>query len=304
VRRLLRLGVVLAVLGAAGVLAGCSGGAESSVTDGEPISFEQLSEAAASSADVNTGVFAFSFEASMQGTEETFAFRGEGAFDAAAEQARFSFDLASLAKLLGEFFGGYPVSGWPDFDDPSAWRLEAIQDGNSSYVRFPALASELPAGKSWVRAETASELKVQGLDFTQFKQFGREDRRKLLDHLRAASGEIETVGMEELRGVSTTHYRATVDLAEYAKLAPPSERSDSGSFLGDTLPAGGAEAPVDFWLDEEGLVRKLEMSFAATQPGTTEETTASLTFELWGYGEPVEVELPPPAQVVDASALD
>lgn len=287
----------------AAALAGCGGGTGTSVS-AEPIGFEELSQAAATSADATTGRFAFSVEASMPGAADTFMLGGEGAFDATADRARFSFDLGSLAKLLGEFFGGIPASDWPDFDDRSAWRLEGIQDGDVSYVRLPALTSDLPAGKSWVRADTASELETRGLDLGEFKQFGGEDRRKLLDYLRAAAGKIETVGTEELRGASATHYRATVDLAEYRKLVPPSERDEPGSFLADTVPADAAEVPVDFWLDDEGLVRKLEMSFTATQPGASEASTASLMFELWDYGEAVDIELPPPAQVVDAAVLD
>ena len=301
--RLLRLAALAGSLAALAAAAGCGGGSGTAVT-GEPLDLAQLSQAATTSADATSGRFAFRFEASLPETDEPFAFGGEGAFDAAAGRGRFSFDFSSLAKLLGkEFFGGIPVSGWPDFDEPGAWQLEAIQDRDVSYVRFPALSSQLPAGKSWVRADAASKVKAQGLDLTQFKQFDREDRAKMLDYLRAASGEIETVGTEELRGTPTTHYRATVDLAKHAALAPLSERDGPGSFLGDTLPADGAEAPVDFWLDEQGLIRKLEMSFAATQPGTTDEATGSVTFELWDYGEPVAIELPPADEVVDESAL-
>lgn len=298
--RLLRLAALAGLLAALAAAAGCGGGSGTSVT-GEPISLVQLSRAATTSADAPSGRFAFSFEASMPGSDETFAFAGEGAFDAAGKRAQLSFDLASLAKLLGkEFFGGIPVSGWPYFDDPSAWQLEAVQDGDVSYVRLPALSSQLPAGKSWVRADAASKVKAQGLDLTQFKQFDGEDRHKMLDYLRAAAGEIETVGVEEVRGDSTTHYRATIDLAKYAMLTPPSER---GALLGDVLPADGAELPVDLWLDEQGLVRKLAMSLTATPPGATEESTASMTFELWDFGEAVAIELPPADEVVDESAF-
>ena len=45
------------------------------------------------------------------------------------------------------------------------------------------------------------------------------------------------------------------------------------------------------------------MSFTATGPGTTEEGAGSVTFELWDYGEAVEIELPQADDVVDESAL-
>jgi hypothetical protein len=297
VARLLRFAALAGSFAALAVAAGCGGGSGTSAA-GESIGLAQLSRAAATSADASSGRFAFSFEASMPDSDEAFAFAGEGAFDAASRRGSFSFDFSSIAKLLGKgFFGGIPVSGWPDFDEPGAWQLEAIQDGDVSYVRFPALDSQLPAGKSWVRADAASTVKAQGLDLTPFKQFDGEDRAEMLDYLRAAAGEIETVGTEELRGTSTTHYRATVDLEKYASLARPSERDDPDSFLGKALPTDGADIPVDVWLDGQGFVRKLEMTL------TADEGTASMDFELWDYGQAVAIELPPADEVIDESAL-
>lgn len=67
--------------------------------------------------------------------------------------------------------------------------------------------------------------------------------------------------------------------------------------------SGLGEIPVDVWLDESGLVRKLTMAFSSTQPGTSGSSDASMTFEIYDYGEDVAIELPPASQVVDASAV-
>jgi len=127
-------------------------------------------------------------------------------------------------------------------------------------------------------------------------------RREILDYLRAVSGAIETDGTEELRGVETTHYYAIVDLLRYEKIAPPAEREKVRALLGEVVDAGLGEIPMDVWVDELGLVRKLTMAFSATQPGTEEQATASMSFKLYDYGKDVEIELPPAAEVVDASA--
>jgi hypothetical protein len=295
----LRLSATLAVLGVGVVLAGCGGGGETTVS-GEPISLEQLSRAATSSAEAESGRFAFSLEMSMPGTDKPFAFAGEGAFDASANRAQLSFDFSSFAELLGGLFSGFAGQGAqaPDFGDPSAWRIEAVQDGEVVYMRFPAMSSELPEGKSWVRMAVGETAEMQGFDFSQLEEFTKNDPRKALGFLRAASDRIETVGTEELRGAPTTHYRATVDLAEYEKLVPASEREKLGSMTGDLVEQSGLdEVPVDIWLDEDGLVRRLAMSFSAAQPGTTEKVDGSMTFELWDYGKTIDIDLPPPAQV-------
>jgi hypothetical protein len=306
VMRFLRLSAALVVLGVVSVLAGCGGGGGTTVS-GEPISLEQLSRAATSSAEAESGRFAFSLEMSMPGTDKPFAFTGEGAFDAGPNRAQLSFDFSSFAELLGGLFSGFagPGAQAPDFGDPSAWRIEAVQDDEVVYMRFPAMSSELPEGKSWVRVAAGETAEMHGFDFSQLEDFTKNDPREALGFLRAASERIETVGTEELRGATTTHYRATVNLAEYEKLVPASEREELGSMTNDLLEQSGLdELPVDLWLDEDGFVRQLVMSFSAKQPGTTEPVDGSMKFELWDYGKAVDIDLPPASQVVDAASLD
>jgi hypothetical protein len=143
------------------VAVGCGGGGGTGVT-AAPISVRELAKSAATSADARSGRFSVSFEASSPDTNETFVFGGEGAFDEATKQARFSFDLGSLAKLMSGIFGNLPRENGPDFDDPSQWQLDVIQDGDVAFMRFPAADGRLPNGKSWVRLSGATSPSVQG----------------------------------------------------------------------------------------------------------------------------------------------
>jgi len=283
---------------------GCGGSGGNSAVAGEPIGFQELTRSASTSADATSGRFAFDMTMSFPGADEPFAFSGEGACDARSGRASFSMDMSSLASLLGGLFAGMAgpnAEGAPDFDDPSAWKIEAVQDGTVSYVRFPALDQQLPAGKSWIRSDsrTADD---QGFDVSQFDQFTTNDPRELLAFLQGVSGEIETVGSEALRGAQTTHYRATIDPREYAKLVSPDKQQELESLV-EQMAAQAGEIPVDVWLDESGLVRKLTMAFSATQPGTSEHSDVSMTFELYDYGDRVDIDLPPESEVIDASAV-
>jgi hypothetical protein len=225
------------------------------------------------------------------GATEPFELAGEGAFDAASERAALSFDFSSFARLLGGLFEGVGTSDLPDFDS-DAWTIDAVQDGTVMYLHFPAVTSELPAGKSWVRIDARTAGAAQGFDFLQLEQFTNNDPRKVLDLLRAASGEIETVGTETLRGAETTHYRAILDLRRYA------ERAGLHSLPEQLVQQSEvAELPVDVWLDQFGLIRKLEMSV------TADSGDAVMRFELWDYGKDVAIDLPPAADVVDAADL-
>lgn len=299
-------GALLAAF-AALLAAGCGGGNSSSGVSAAPISFEQLSRSATTSADAKSGRFSFDMSMTFPGTDEPFALSGEGAFDEASGRAAFAVDMSSLAKLLGGFVAGLAgpnAKDLPDFDDPAGWRIEVVQDGEVGYVRFPALDDQLPEGKSWIRANEADASAQSGFDFGEFEQFAKSDPRELLDSLRAVTSDIDTIGSEQLRGVETTHYRAVIDPAELGKLAPGGQQQTSQSLVDQiTAQSGLGPIPVDVWIDASGLVRKLSMSFAATEPGTSQSSEVSMAFEIWDYGESVAIELPPASEVADASAV-
>ena len=51
--------------------------------------------------------------------------------------------------------------------------------------------------------------------------------------------------------------------------------------------------PLDIWVDAEQRVRKLSIDLDAKQPGSDESLKASLVVELYDYGKPLDLELPP-----------
>jgi hypothetical protein len=299
------LAVASTLVLAIGLASGCGGGGGSTTAvTGGTIGFEQLASAADESANAASGRFAFELAASFPGGDEPFSFAGEGAFDAESDRASIEVDLSSLAAILAGFVAGLGAptneADLPDFDDPDAWLIQAIQDGDVSYVRFPAFDDQLPDGKTWIRSNGGAN--VGGLDVDQFTS---ADPRTMLEFLRGVSGEIETVGVEELRGVPVTHYRALIDPLEYEQNVPAEKREELKELAEQfSAQTGLTTIPVDVWLDANGLVRKLAFDFAGTDPSTAKETSASLSFEIWDFGEDVEISLPPASAVVDESELD
>jgi hypothetical protein len=300
---------LLAAVGVVAVVAGC-GGAGTSVS-AETLTPEALQQAAAASLEQKSSRFALDFDLAFPGMPGSFAFAGEGAFDPESERATMTIDLSSLAGLMGGLMGGLggqPDPGAPDFDDPEGWKIDAIVDGKVVYLRFPAMASELPEGKSWVRMDTTASGADQAFGgLSGFEDFASQDPRELLELLEKVSGEIETVGAEDVRGTPTTHYRATIDLRDLGKLAPSAGDEDEqfGAMFDQLFEqAGLGEMPFDVWLDEEGLVRKVQASFSMAPPGEDGSLEASMGFELYDYGVAVDVTPPPAAEVVDASELE
>jgi len=299
----LGLAVLLAVLTVAA--AGCSG---SDATQGVHATFsaEQLASSAETSAAATSGRFSFELATTLVGADQPFVLSGGGAFDSASKRASLAFDMSSFAKLLGGFFAGLAgpnAKGLPDFDDPDGWKVQVIQDGGVSYVRLPALDAELPKGKTWIRGDGHAAI-AGGFDVHDLERLTAGDPRTVLDALRAVTGEVETLGTERLRGAETTHYHAVVDPAALAARVTRNDGHGPGTlFDGLTAQSGLGDVPVDVWLDARGLVRKLVLAFSATDPSTGQPNTASMAFELWDYGRPVAVELPPASKVVDASSL-
>lgn len=287
------------------VAVGCGGGASSGIDPtAAPISFEQLAASASTSAEATSGRFSFDMSFTFAGADEPLALSGEGAFDTPSERASFSVDMSSLAKLLGGFVAGFPgadKSDLPDFDDPAGWKVEIVQDGDVGYLRLPAIDGQLPEGKTWVRS-TAGDVEAAGFDFKELDAFTRNDPRDVLGALRGLSGGVETAGSEELRGVETTHYRALLDPAELVREATATN-ADAASVLVRLSQTGVAEVPLDVWVDGDGLVRKLALDVDVPEATSGQEGSVSLAFELWDYGEAVEIDLPPAAQVADASAI-
>lgn len=302
--KVMRAGLVLVLLvGCLALVAvGCGDSESAPVVSGQPIALEELSRSASASAEATSGRFAFDMEMAFPGADESLSFSGEGAFDKASERASFAVDMSAFAELLGGFFAAFAgpnADDAPDFDDPSAWQIEVVQDGPTSYVRFPAVSEKLPEGKTWIRSD-GQGVKAGGFEFSQVEEFAASDPRDFLEMLEAVGSEIETIGVEELRGAETTHYRATIDPAEYAKTASLEERAKLGP-LADSIQAGVEVMPVDIWLDADGLVRKVAVEISAEEHGQV--GSAFMSFELWDYGEDVEIGLPPVDEVVDASVV-
>lgn len=294
----------LAALTALALLAAGCGGA--SATAPAPALTDLTSVASASSRTESA-----SFELTLASSfgEQDLTIGASGAFDSAEDRARLTFDMSALAELLGGFgaaFGAQP-GDLEGFDDPEKWQLEALQDGRIVYLRFPLIASELPEGKEWIKVDVDALAQMKGveLDLEQLGSFGATDPLSILEALEAVSGPLETVGREEIRGTETTHYRTTLDPAKIAAQAEAAGATEDvlGSFKDALAQVNLASVPLDVWVDDAGLLRRMEIDASMTQEGLGGETSMRLTFDLFDYGAEVDVEPPPADLVVDAATL-
>jgi len=277
--------------------AGCGG---SAVGVPELTSFGTVAQ---KSSAADSAKFDMKIELTMPGTDKALSLGVDGGFDTPAQRSHVTADLSSLAELFKSFgssFGG-TVKG--DLGSPEDWKLEAIQDGDTVYVRFPLMAKDLPGGKTWIKGDAKDLARANGGQMSQLGSFAGTDARDVFGLLKAVSGSIESVGSEEIRGVETSHYRATIDFAKLEQLVPKEQRQSLGGLDQSAKQAGLTELPLDVWIDADQRVRKLSIDLDAKQPGADASVKASLVVELYDYGTPLDVELPPADQVVDAATL-
>lgn len=133
----------------------------------------------------------------------------------------------------------------------------------------------------------------------------------ILALLAAATGDVETVGGEDVRGEPATHLRARIDLATAREQSPEDHRA----MIDDLAGEGDAqvdEVPVDVWVGEDGLIRRFAVEIERDVPVSTDSPggpplpsdaaggVRSLAYEAFDYGEPVEIETPAADDVIDA----
>jgi hypothetical protein len=179
--------------------------------------------------------------------------------------------------------------------------VEAVFDGPTVYEKLPAaLAQSLPgaaAKKPWLKIDAEAAGQSMGVTGLGSAQSG--DPSQTLDFLRGA-GDLRRVGSEDVRGTPTTHYHVVLDLQKAAGQSPQSKPAiDSVTKL-----LGSSTLPADVWIDGQERLRRMQYTTDLSKSGAASSAPgapSSLTFtlELFDFGVPVQVAVPPPDQVAD-----
>lgn len=259
---------------AVALLAGCGEGNDEQQVQVEA-SPEFLAASAARTAESSTGRFEMRMQQEVEvgGTTTFTEVTGEGSYDADAD--RLSMEMHTRAE--GEQVPGGEAEGEGD----------SVQDGYVLYFRgFPFTVS--PEGEQapgvepdeWVTFELPDEA-------TQVRESldpgsgaipsPQEELERLLDGV----GEVEEVGTEDVRGLTTTHLSATYQLPEEAVEA-----------LQELVPddVDVSDQPVDVWIDGDGIVRRLESGIEVSGGGVS--MRMSNTQEYFDLGAEVDIEVP------------
>jgi hypothetical protein len=214
---------------------------------------------------------------------------GSGSFD-----TRDHAGSMSLAMNLGENSQAIQALG------SNALRIDEILDGTSIYMRLPpSIATRFGAGKQWLKVNLGGASGLSPLGSNP----ASSDPSQMLQYLRAASDSVVAAGRERIDGISTTHYRAALDLARVPDTVPASDRAAAQQAL-SALTKGLqlSTLPVDVWVDRHHRVRRLALTVAGTA-ANGQTMDLGMTVDISHYGPQPRPTPPPASQVQDLRGL-
>jgi hypothetical protein len=247
------------------LLAGC-GGVGHTTTTGE--------KSSTATAQENAAVVAAAPDATVKAgtTRMSIALTVKSGSQTAPITGTGSYDykkhLGELTLVLPAQFGG---------------TMHEIINGNLLYLRLPQLSPKyyvIDVNKVTDGAGT-------------FSQLGNADPSSALDTLRGVTSDVQKIGTETVRGATTTHYRGTLDMAKAAAKAPVAVRQRLLQQLKTVK-----SAPFDAFIDDAGRLRKMTTHIVLDSTSSVDTVV-----ELFDFGGPVRVAVPPKSQTTDGADL-
>jgi hypothetical protein len=239
--------------------------------------------AAAAGKSADAGSVRVSIDASFSAGGVGGSITADGVFD--QDEGELTLDATDLLKSLGAPGGEVKV-------------ITTKQDSHTVvYVNLGTLASMVPGGKAWLKADVDEAASLAGGNYGQLLGLSGQSPAQTLDLLTGA-GTVVEVGTETLDGAAVTHYRATVDLIKALEQrgVPPEAVA--------ALKASGVstELPIDVWIGvDDGYVHRVHFAYDTTAQG--QAVSAELTMTMSDWGTDVSIDVPPDDQVFDVTAF-
>jgi hypothetical protein len=180
------------------------------------------------------------------------------------------------------------------------FEISELVSPEAVYMGASALpgGSRLTGGKSWLKLNLSGGVGAVGVSSLPTSS----DPTQFIDYLRAVSSATSSKGFDLVRGVQSAHYHATVDLDRYPGLVPQARRAaiqHSVTTLETAL--GSHTLPVDVWLDQYGLIRRLRVVLVECVGRT--HFTFTMNLDLYSFGVQPSPSLPSSRSVYDLTPL-
>jgi hypothetical protein len=162
------------------------------------------------------------------------------------------------------------------------------------YMRS-ATFGELPGGAEWMKLDLSEQVG---------SQMQTMDPREQLKMLRS-SKDFEEVGSERVRGVPTTHYKATVDQGDEVDRLRDEGEDAAADFLEKVIEANDGVETVDVeaWVARDKTIRRMKMEIPFSLGAAPAGGSMVMTMDLYDFGIEPDIELPSDDEVFDATNI-
>lgn len=213
------------------------------------------------------------FHATYSSPESEIRMTGQGVYDAEGDRARMTMTF-------------------PDPDSGAIDEMEVVGDGTVMYMRS-SLFDSLPDGADWMSLDYSF-----GDDLEAPVPAGG-DAAGELELLEHATGGVQKLGEEKVRGVPTTRYRGTVGVSEDAQRL----RDMGGEEIAKVVEEKGGPVQVEAWIDAQGRVRRMRVIGSQPADGDKGPSTTDMRVDFVDFGTVPEISVPDPSEVFDATSL-
>jgi hypothetical protein len=180
--------------------------------------------------------------------------------------------------------------------------MKQVMDGLVICQQIPGAEEEF--GKEWTRIDMAEAYRQIGVDLELIQAPGGQDPRQALAQLKHAAGEIEKVGTEEVRGTETTRYKGEVSMRSAIERAPAARREEAERSVEKIIDITGTDGfPMEVWIDDEKLVRRIRMEMTLNNPALGGKMDMDMTMEMFDYGKPVSIDVPSDDEAEDLTDM-
>jgi hypothetical protein len=210
--------------------------------------------------------------------------------DPVSGNTAMTMDLSSMGAAMGE-------DTPPELADLFG-KLEIRQIDDTVYLSFPFFTAFLGAETDWIAMPADAESSVtadMGTGATP------SDPTSFLESLSKAGGQVEDLGVEDVHGFSTHHYRVIVDQDWRDQLSAEELSALEGQ---GPLPTGSF--PLDVWVDDDGLAHRMSIEMDGGSVATSPDEqfdSLTMTFDFYDFGKQVTIDPPPADQVTDVADL-
>jgi hypothetical protein len=279
-RTWLLCGLLALILAAGGAFLALDGG-----DDGGLPGLTPLAQAAERTAEYPGARMEIEGGLEVPGSGEVLAMQGRGEYNGQTGLSRITIgaDLpgAAAAQLPG---GRFEVE-----------QVAETRPGTAVMYMRSAAFGRLPGGAQWMKLDLSDQ--VGG----QMQSVDPRDQLKML----RSSEDLERLGSESVRGVPTTHYRATVDQREEIERLRDEGEDSAADMLETVIEAndGADTVQIEAWVARDETVRRLRMEIPFSMGPSPAGTSMLMTLELYDFGIEPHIELPSESEVFDATEL-